>query len=68
MKTELVAVPAGGGEAHALGVAMDGVRNISFRSDGRRVAFTAGQPLFPPKTEVWVMENFLPTLKAARLR
>jgi Tol biopolymer transport system component len=66
MKTELFAVPAGGGEAHALGVAMDGVRNISFQSDGRRVAFTAGQPLFPPKAEVWVMENFLPTLKAAR--
>lgn len=68
VKTELFAVPAGGGEAHAIGVAMDGFRNISFQSDGRRVAFTAGQPLFPPKTEVWVMENFLPARKAAQRR
>ncbi len=66
-KTEVFAVPAGGGEAHALGVAMDGVRGISFQSDGRRVAFAAGQ-LPAVKTEVWVMENFLPTLKAARPR
>ncbi len=66
-KTEVFAVPAGGGEAHALGVAMDGVRRFSFQSDGRRVAFAAG-PLPAVKTEVWVMENFLPTLKAAQPR
>ncbi len=66
VKTELFAVPAGGGEAHALGVAMDGLRNLSFKSDGRYVAFTAGQQPFPPRAEVWVMENFLPTPKAAK--
>ena len=68
VKTELFAVPAGGGEAHALGVAMDGLRNLSFKPDGRHVAFTAGQQPFPPRAEVWVMENFLPTLKAAKQR
>ncbi len=66
MKTELFAVPAEGGEAHALGLAMEGVRSISFQSDGRRIAFTAGQSLFPGKAEVWVMENFLPAPKAAK--
>ncbi len=64
-KTELFAISPGGGEAHALGLAMGFVRSVSFHPDGRRVAFTAGQ-LPSVKAEVWVMENFLPTLKAAK--
>jgi hypothetical protein len=31
--------------------------------DGRRIAFTADEPT---RSEVWVMENFLPALKAAK--
>jgi len=63
-KTQLLAIPSRGGEPHALGLAMDSVRNLSFDPTGHHVAFAAGRG----KSEVWVMENFLPTLKAARRR
>ena len=33
---------------------------LSVHPDGRRIAFTAGTPV---RSEVWVMENFLPALK-----
>ena len=64
-KTELLAISSRGGEPHDLGLAMDFVRygHVSFHPDGRRLAFTsAGKD----KVEIWVMENFLPTLKAAK--
>jgi len=63
-KTQLLAIPSRGGEPHALGLAMDSVRSLSFDPTGHHVAFAAGRG----KSEVWVMENFLPTLKAARRR
>lgn len=62
-KIELLAIPSRGGEPHALGLAMDSVRHLSFHPDGRHLAFTsAGKD----KVEIWVMENFLPAPKAAR--
>jgi Tol biopolymer transport system component len=63
-KTQLLAISSRGGEPHALGLAMDSVRSLSFDPSGHHVAFAAGSA----KREVWVMENFLPTLKAAQRR
>ncbi len=51
-----------GGEPHKLGVAMSMVRNLRVRPDGLSIAFTAGNF----GAEIWVMENFLPLLKASR--
>jgi Tol biopolymer transport system component len=65
-KSELLAISPGGGEPHALGLAMDFVRDVSFHPDGHYLAF--GASAGKDKIEVWVMENFLPTPKAARRR
>jgi Tol biopolymer transport system component len=66
-KTQLLAISPGGGEPHALGLAMHFVRDVSFHPDGHRIAFETS-PGEGNKIEVWVMENFLPTLKAAQRR
>ena len=63
-KTQLLAISPRGGDPHALGLAMDFVREVSFHPDGHHVAFAASAGR--DKIEVWVMENFLPALKAAR--
>jgi len=63
-KTQLLAISPRGGEPHALGLAMDNVRSVSFHPDGHHIAFAAGEG--KDKIEVWVMENFLPRLKAAK--
>jgi Tol biopolymer transport system component len=63
-KTQLLAVPSHGGEPHALGLAMDSVRSVSFHPDGQHLAFAASTG--KDKSEVWVMENFLPKLKAVK--
>ena len=65
-KTQLLAISSRGGEPHALGLAMDFVRDVSFHPDGHHLTFAASAG--KDKIEVWVMENFLPTLKAARRR
>ncbi len=61
-RIELWRIPATGGEAENLAVAMEGLSpySLSIHPDGRRVAFTAGTPA---RSEVWAMENFLPALK-----
>jgi len=59
---ELWRVPAEGGEAQKLGLAMEGLGDLRVHPDGRRIVFGAGRP----HAEVWVMENFLPAVKAAR--
>jgi len=62
-RKELWRVPAEGGAARKIdlnGVVGDFVR---FHPDGRRVAFTAGERA---ASEVWVMENFLPTANAKK--
>jgi hypothetical protein len=43
---------------------MDSVRSVSFHPDGKHVAFAASAG--KDKSEVWVMENFLPKLKAVK--
>ena len=63
-KTQLLAISPSGGEPHALGLAMDIVREVSFHPDGHHIAFAASAG--KNKNEVWVMENFLPALRAAK--
>ncbi|MFQ5817467.1 MAG: TolB family protein, partial [Terriglobia bacterium] len=59
---ELWRISADGGEPQNLGLAMEGLSlyGLSVHPDGRRIAFTAGTPR---RSEVWVLENFLPPLK-----
>jgi len=61
-KIQLLAIAARGGEPHALGLAMESVHDFTFDPSGHHVAFAAGRA----RSEVWVMENFLPTPKTAR--
>jgi hypothetical protein len=41
---------------------MNRLRDLCVHPDGRRVAFTAGEP----EIEIWVMENFLPPAQSAK--
>ena len=56
---ELWRIPAGGGEPQKL-LAAEGHNDIRVHPDGRRIAYTGG---LANRTEVWVMENFLPEKK-----
>ncbi|MGH9778007.1 MAG: TolB family protein, partial [Candidatus Acidiferrales bacterium] len=58
---ELWRVPVEGGKPQRLGVEAEELRDLTFHPDGRQLAFTAGSPAH---AEVWVMENFLPAVKA----
>jgi len=59
---ELWRVPRIGGEPERLSVALDGLLpyGLSVHPSGDRIAFTAGTEL---RTEVWVLENFLPRVQ-----
>jgi Tol biopolymer transport system component len=57
-------IPAGGGEPQKLDVEMPYLDHVRFHPDGRRITFTA-RAKGKIKSEVWVMENFLPTAVAA---
>jgi len=61
---ELWTIPATGGDARKLELpsTTPWSASISVHPDGRRIAFTTGEP----KDEVWVMENFWPAPGAAR--
>jgi Tol biopolymer transport system component len=61
-QTELWRIPAEGGQPQNLGIRMEGIHTLSVHPDGRRIAFGGGNII----REVWVLENFLPPLKAAR--
>lgn len=61
-KASLWQVPASGGEPVRVALAMDWMRDLRLHPDGHRLAFTAGLE----SAEVWVMENFLPALKASQ--
>jgi len=54
---ELWRIPAEGGQAQNLGVAMEELDELRVHPDGRRLALMAGKK---DAGEVWVMENFLP--------
>lgn len=60
-KTELWRIPAGGGEPQLLGLTMTDLRDLSFDPNSGRIAFTVRQD----KSEIWVMENFLPVKRAS---
>jgi Tol biopolymer transport system component len=55
---ELWMIPAEGGEPRKLELGVK-VSHLSLHPDGRRIAFTRPEP--GGGSEVWVMENFLPT-------
>jgi Tol biopolymer transport system component len=55
-------IPIEGGEAHKVGLAKRALWRLSVHPDGKRITFDSMEP----KTEVWVMENFLPAVKAGR--
>ena len=61
-ETQTLAISSHGGEPHALAVAMNSANSVSVDPTGHHIAFAAGRA----KSEIWVMENFLPTLKAAQ--
>jgi Tol biopolymer transport system component len=58
-KTELWLAPVQGGEPRKLDFSAPNMRELSVHPDGRRIAFTSGGD----RSEVWVMENFLPHAK-----
>ncbi|MBI3697316.1 MAG: PD40 domain-containing protein [Acidobacteria bacterium] len=55
-------VPVAGGQPRKIDLGLASVAALRVHPDGRQVAFTAGSN----KLEVWVMENFLPTLSASK--
>jgi hypothetical protein len=54
-------VPTAGGEPQKAGLSMSQLMILRVSPDGKNVAFTASEQ--PEKSEVWVMENFLPNEK-----
>ncbi|MFO7692952.1 MAG: tetratricopeptide repeat protein [Vicinamibacterales bacterium] len=58
-KTDLWLVPVQGGEPRKLDLGAPGMRELCVHPDARRIAFTSGGD----RSEVWVMENFLPVTK-----
>jgi Tol biopolymer transport system component len=61
-ESELWLVPVNGNAPRKLGLNAVNIRQLRIHPDGRRIVYTAGQQ----KREVWVLENFLPTLRASR--
>ncbi len=61
-RTELWLIPVQGGEPRKLGLTAENLSDLSVHPDGRHIAFTAGHD----RSEVWVMENFLPVSRSAR--
>jgi len=55
---ELWIVPVSGGEPQEAGLSMAQLLLLRVSPDGKNIAFTAREQ--PEKSEVWVMENFLP--------
>ena len=61
---DLLLVPTAGGQPRKIDVGMRvwGGFGFDVHPDGHRIAFVGGED----KTELWVLENFLPALKASR--
>ena len=60
---DLYSISADGGEAQKIDLSMNYFRHLSFHPDGQHLAFSA-RPSGSGYPEVWVMENFLPEVKA----
>lgn len=56
-RTELRRIPAEGGAMQRMDILMPGLRSVTLHPDGRHIAFESGYD----QSEVWVLENFLPT-------
>jgi Tol biopolymer transport system component len=56
-------VPVTGGEAENIGISMNRIRALRMHPDGRRITFDS---VVDAPSELWVLENFLPALKAAK--
>lgn len=56
---DLYRVPVAGGEPQKIDVAMRRIRHLTVHPDGQRIAFSSSGTN-PEKSEIWVMENFLP--------
>jgi Tol biopolymer transport system component len=56
-------VPLAGGEAENIGISMNRIRTLRMHPDGRRIAFDS---VVDPRSEVWVLENFLPKARPVR--
>jgi len=62
-RTELWRIQASGGEPQRLDLAMDGrLQDLNIHPDGKQFAFSTRED----NEEVWVLENFLPVLKATK--
>ena len=62
-------ISAQGGEPEDLGLAIEGLvpgYGLSVHPDGRQIAFTASPTKGPQGDPIWVLENFLPEVKAVR--
>jgi Tol biopolymer transport system component len=55
-------IAASGGEARKLNIPIKGLRELRVHPDGKRVAIWAQEP----GSQIWVLENFLPRMSAAR--
>ncbi|MBK5292279.1 MAG: PD40 domain-containing protein [Acidobacteriia bacterium] len=60
--SELWRISTEGGKPEKLDLTMFNMRLLRLHPDGQRIVFNAGEP----KSEVWAMENFLPTLTAIK--
>jgi Tol biopolymer transport system component len=58
---DLWRVPVAGGEPQKAGLSMSRLMILRVSPDGKNIAFTASEQ--PEKSEIWVMENFLPKEK-----
>ena len=69
-RSGLWVIPVDGGEPQEIeGAKPSGTRRIfglKLHPDGRQVVLTAGIGLYGSYNEVWVMENFLPEMRAAK--
>ncbi len=61
-RAELWRIAVEGGEPQNLEVAVNTISQIGIHPDGRRIAYNYGKP----KSEIRVMENFLPSRKPER--
>jgi hypothetical protein len=61
--SEIWRIPVQGGTPLRLDLSIAGMQNFALHPDSRRFAFSVDEGT---KTELWVLENFLPPLKGAR--
>jgi Tol biopolymer transport system component len=64
MRGELWRISAAGGESQKVAEDVPAMLHLRIHPDGRQIAFSAHGPQ-PDKSEVWVLENFLPPMKGS---